>query len=187
MSLAALLTRIIGALDLAGVPHMIAGSVASTLHGVARTTQDVDLVIDPTPRTLRAFLEVLAPDAYYVDADAAMDALRRRSMFNLIDLATGWKVDCIIRKDRAFSVEELARRQPVDLAGVRVQVATAEDVIVSKLEWAKASGSERQLDDVAGVLAVRGAALDVPYVERWVQVLGLDAEWARARARALDV
>jgi predicted nucleotidyltransferase len=76
----------------------------------------------------------------------------------------------------------LARRQPAELMGTRTYVATAEDSIVSKLEWAKQSDSTRQLRDVAGIVATRADALDLDYIERWVSALGLEAEWARARA-----
>lgn len=99
----------------------------------------------------------------------------------MIDMATGWKADLIICKDRSFSIEELARRQPAELMGARTYVATAEDSIIAKLEWAKQSDSARQLRDVAGIVATRGDALDLEYVERWVSALGLKAEWERVR------
>lgn len=173
------LRRVVGHLDDAGIPYMVAGSFASTFHGSPRTTHDLDVVIDPTSAQLATFVASLPETDFYVDADTARDALQRRAMFNVIDLASGWKLDLIIRKARPFSVEELARRQRGVVDGVEVYVATAEDVIVSKLEWAKLSGSDRQLQDVAGVLAVRGGEIDMAYVERWVAELGLEAMWAR--------
>jgi hypothetical protein len=176
------LARLVALLEAAGIPHMVAGSFASTFHGVARATQDLDLVVDPSGPSLEAFLASLDPDVYYVDPDTARDAFRRRSQFNVIDMTIGWKADLIIRKDRPFSIEELARRQPAELMGTRTFVATAEDSIISKLEWAKLSDSTRQLRDVAGIVAMRAEALDLEYVERWVKALGLEAEWARARA-----
>jgi hypothetical protein len=161
---------------------MVAGSFASAFHGVARATQDLDLVVDPTATALDSLLASLDPDTYYVDPDTARDALRRRSQFNVIDMTTGWKADLIICKARPFSVEELARRQPVELMGARTYVATAEDSVISKLEWAKQSDSTRQLRDVAGIIAIRADTLDLDYIERWVDALGLEAEWARVRA-----
>jgi hypothetical protein len=107
--------RVISLLDAAAVPHMIAGSIASTFYGRARMTCAVDIVIDPTATTLRAFLASLGADDYYVDRDVAEDALRRRGQFNVVDMATGWKLDFIIRKARPFSIEEFARRQEVEL------------------------------------------------------------------------
>jgi hypothetical protein len=101
-------------------------------------------------------------------------------MFNVIDLETGWKVDLILRKQSAFALSEFARRTDVHLLGARVYVATAEDTVISKLSWARASGgSERQLRDVAGVVAATGASLDRDYVERWVAELGLGDLWLR--------
>ncbi len=183
-----LLARLVRLLDDAGVPFMIAGSFASSAHGMPRTTQDVDIVIDPpTPEALEALVRAMPPETYYVDPDAARDALRRRTMFNAIDQASGWKVDFILRKDRAFSREEFSRRVQVSLLGVSVHAATAEDTIIAKVEWsAQAGGSERQRRDIAGILATTGDQLDIAYVERWVRELGLEDEWHRARATPLD-
>lgn len=178
-----LLHRVRDLLEQAAVPFMIAGSFASTAHGLPRTTQDLDIVIDPTPQTLEAALSAMAPEKYYVDADAARDALARRTMFNVIDQATGWKVDFIIRKNRPFSREEFARRIAMPLLGVAVFVASPEDTIVAKLEWsAQSGGSPRQRRDIAGIVATVGEALDRAYIERWVRDLGLEAEWNAAQS-----
>lgn len=181
MSVGELLSRIAAHLDAAGVPYMVAGSFASTYHGVPRSTHDVDIIIDPTGASLAALLALLPEADYYVDHDAARDALRRRSTFNVIDMASGWKIDLIIRKARPFSVEEMARRQRGELFGSTVAIASAEDAIIAKLEWAKLGDSERQLRDVEGMLAVRAATLDLTYIEKWVADLGLETQWARAR------
>ena len=99
-----LLDRLVRLLDASGVPFMIAGSFASTAHGLPRTTQDLDVVIDPPgPEALDSLLRAMSPDDYYVDAEAARDALRRRSMFNVVDQVSGWKVDFILRKNREYS------------------------------------------------------------------------------------
>ena len=161
---------------------MVVGSFASMFHGEPRTTQDLDVVIDPTPDQLDALLDRLDPATYYFDRDVAIEALRRRSMFNVIDIDTAWKIDFIVRKDRPFSVEELQRRRVVTLLGVSVAAATAEDTIVAKLEWAKQSASNRQLSDVAGILRARRDTIDLAYVERWVRTLDLLAVWVQARS-----
>ena len=182
-----LLERLVQILDGAGVPFMIAGSFASAAHGLPRTTQDLDVVIDPPSRAaLDALVRAMAPADYYVDADTARDALRRRSIFNVVDQASGWKVDFIIRKDRPFSRDEFARRMKVSLLGVPVFVASPEDTIVAKLEWSQRSGgSERQRRDVAGIIATVGDELDRAYVERWVRDLDLADEWKRAQETAV--
>lgn len=181
MTLAEVLADIPGRLDRAGIPYMVTGSIASTLHGVPRLTLDLDVVIDPTAETLRAFLDALPLDDYYVDHEAAQEALHLRDQFNIVEPATGWKVDLIIRKDRPFSREEFGRRRQADISGVPTYVATAEDMIVAKLEWTRASGSERQLADVAGILAVSGPHLDFEYVKRWVAELELSELWSQVR------
>jgi hypothetical protein len=169
------------------VPFMLAGSFASTAHGVPRATQDIDIVIDPSREALDRLLTALPPDTYYVDADAAHEALRTRAMFNVIDVVTGWKIDLIVRKNRAFSNEEFARRRLVSILGIEVYVASAEDTVIAKLEWsALGGGSERQRRDVAGVLATLGAELDRAYIARWVEELGIAEEWAAAQRTPLS-
>jgi len=182
-----LLDRLVRVLDAAGVPFMIAGSFASAAHGLPRTTQDLDVVIDPpTSEALDALVRSMPAEEYYVDADAARDALRRRSMFNVVDLASGWKVDFIIRKNRAFSRDEFERRMKLALLDIPVFVASPEDTIVAKLEWSKQSGgSERQRRDIAGILATLGDEIDRAYVERWVRELDLTDEWHAAQKTAV--
>jgi len=161
------------------VPFMVAGSFASSLHGLPRTTQDLDIVIDPPDvaaleRTVAAFLA----RGDYADLDAARDAFRRRTMFNVVEGSTGWKIDFVLRKRRPFSDLEFTRRFETSMFDVRVFVATAEDTVIAKLEWSKASGgSERQRRDVRGILEVNDASLDLAYIESWVRSLDLDAEW----------
>ena len=175
---AAFLARLAAKLSDAGIPHMVVGSFASSYHGVPRSSQDLDLVIDPQLSTLRSFLASLSSEEYYADADTALDALNRRGQFNVIDMATAWKADLIVRKTRPFSVEEMRRRVEADLLGVNVSVASAEDTLIAKLEWAKqGGGSELQLRDASGIVQVRGGTLDRAYVERWVTALGLEELW----------
>lgn len=159
---------------------MLAGSFASSHHGAPRATQDIDIVTDPGFRSLDTFLGLLSGISVYVDADVARDELKRRGQFNIIDLATAWKVDVIFRKARPFSTEELSRRERAKVLGVDVFVATAEDTILAKLEWAKLGESERQLRDVRGILDVKGASLDRAYIERWLDELGVRALWEKA-------
>jgi len=185
--LRAFLERLVKLLDQAGVPFMVAGSFASAAHGLPRTTQDLDVVIDPpSAAALDLLVASMSSDAYYVDAMTARDALRHRSMFNVVDFASGWKVDFIVRKNRAFSREEFSRRMSITLLDVPVFVASAEDTVVAKLEWSRLSGgSERQRRDVAGIIATVGDDLDREYVARWVAELGLGDEWNAAQRTPL--
>lgn len=129
-------------------------------------------------------IRALPPTEYYADERAALEALQQKSQFNVIDLATGWKIDFICRRSRPFSRIEFERRIRAQLEGLPLFVATAEDVILAKLEWAKLGGSARQIEDVTGLLAVRGVDLDLGYLERWVTELDLSAQWAAASRAA---
>ncbi len=181
MTPAALFRRLVTRLDTAGIPYMLTGSFASAFHGRPRATQDIDLVIAPTPERLRQFLRTLPAAEFYADEAAALEALQHESQFNLLDLATGWKVDLICRKSREFSQVEFGRRVAASVEGEPLWVASLEDVILAKLEWAKLGGSLRQLEDVAGLLVVRGPEVDRAYLQRWVAALGVAAEWRAAR------
>jgi hypothetical protein len=181
MSLEDVLRRITTAFERAGIRYMLTGSFASAHYGVLRSTQDIDFVIDATPAQLRAFVESLSAAEYYSDIDSALKALNQQSMFNVIDHATGWKVDLIIRKSRPFSVEEFGRRQSVNLHDVPLFMASAEDVIISKLEWAKLAQSRRQIDDAAAILRARWKSIDKAYLEKWVAQLNLLQELHEAK------
>jgi hypothetical protein len=179
------LRRVLQALGVADVPYMLTGSLASAFHGAPRTTQDIDIVIAPTLGSLERLLGQFPPECYYVSRDAALAAYGTEGMFNVIDLTSGWKIDLIIRKSRPFSLTEFGRRHAADLLGSTLWVTSAEDVVISKLEWAKMAESERQIADVAGILRTKGDELDLGYIERWTNGLGLQDEWAKAKAKAV--
>ena len=184
MSEGTLLRRVVELLGAAGIPHMLTGSFASTYHGPPRATRDIDLVIDPSREGLERLLASLDPGEYYVSPEAARDALARRGMFNVVDLETGWKVDLIVRKSRAFSLEEFSRRKRARLGEVEVPVTTAEDTILSKLEWAKLGSSDLQLRDAVRVMEANRGGLDLGYLRRWARELELREIFARACSSA---
>jgi hypothetical protein len=184
MSYTQVFQEIINALDHSGIPYMIVGSFASNLYGTGRGTQDIDLVISASPDQLPSLLSFLPKTDYYFDVDTAVEAARRKSMFNVLDMSRGWKIDFIFLKPTAYHQQAFLRRTAAEIALVPLFTATAEDVIISKLEWAKMGGSLRQIEDVAGVLKVQHDSLDFPYIEKWITELGLIAEWNRARQSA---
>ena len=126
------LAHLIGLLDEAGIRYMVAGSMGSSIHGRPRATQDADVVIDPTADQFVSFVALLEQN-YYVSRDAALESFHRRSMFNIIDVAGGWKADLILRKERSFSRHEFERRRRVDAMGRMLWVVSPEDTILSKL------------------------------------------------------
>lgn len=121
MSVPDVFRRITTALDQAGIAYMVTGSFASAHYGSPRSTQDIDLVIESTADRLAKFVGALPGNEYYVELDAALRAQQKESIFNVIDLATGWKIDFIVRKSRAFSREEF-RRQQISSQGVTLYI-----------------------------------------------------------------
>jgi hypothetical protein len=178
------ITRFAALLDAAGVPYMLTGSFASGIHGQPRASHDIDFVIAPTLGALHKLLALLPEDQFYVSREAALDAYGRESLFNAVDMASGWKVDFICRKSRPFSLAEFDRRQLQEIEGRHVFVTSAEDALLSKLEWSKLTESERQLEDAAGIVAIQRGDLDIDYIEKWATTLGLNAQWQKVRALA---
>ena len=159
---------------------MLAGSVASAAYGLIRATQDIDIVIDPSPRSLDRLLAEFPERDFYVSASAAHEALTRGGMFNIIPLDGLWKLDLIIRRMTPHGIEEFSRRRQIEIEGVPFDVATAEDTIIAKLSWAALGGSARQVEDVRGILVAQRGMLDDAYLARWITALELDALWQRA-------
>lgn len=185
MTLEDLLSRLIPGLERAQVPYMLTGSVASSAHGIPRSTRDIDIVIGPTRVQLLTLMLEFPSDRYYADEQQALQAPANRSQFNVIDFATGWKVDFIIAQDSPYARTAFARRVRVDIAGTVVCIASPEDVLLAKLQWAKVGESNRQLQDAGGILRTQGDKVDLPYVERWVRDLHVEEQWNTVREKFL--
>lgn len=169
--------EVVQALDEFEVPYLLGGSLASSLHGIPRSTQDADLVADLAPRHVAPLVARLQP-AFYIDDERAREAVERRSSFNMIHLATMTKVDVFVLKPDPLSRREMERRQLVSLPSephTSLWVASAEDIILQKLAWFALGGgvSERQWQDVLGVLKVRGGELDFDQMRRDAEEAGL--------------
>jgi hypothetical protein len=184
MDLGEVFRRISGALSTSQVPYMLTGSFASSYYEALRSTQDIDIVIAPTLEQLRHLVHVLQEQDYYADPDASSQAFHELSMFNVLDNKTGWKIDFIFRKSRPFSLEEFRRRRATNFEGVSLFVATAEDVVLAKLEWAKMGESHRQLEDAAMVIKKQRSTLDFEYLSRWAIDLQIQDEFTHARQLA---
>ena len=154
------------------IPYMVTGSVASFLYGESRATNDLDVVIAPDLESLNALVDALETCAY-VDRETALDAFRRASIFNAIGNGTAEKVDFILFKDRSYSRAAFGRRTRMEFSSLPLFVTTAEDSILSKLSWARRSGSERQMRDVYGMLGNKELQLDWDYLKRWAPELGV--------------
>ena len=177
---------VIDALEQVGALYVIGGSLASTVHGVVRTTLDTDIVADLNLQQARPFADLLA-GTFYLGTDSIHDAIRKHSSFNVIHLATMFKVDIFIPKGRPFDRQQLDRRQPwvADPDSGRVFfVATPEDTVLAKLAWYRLGDeiSDRQWRDILGVLAVQGDRLDFAYMRQWAATLDVSDLLERALA-----
>lgn len=167
----------------------LGGSWASSLQGEARMTNDADVTSEPFAGKELAFAQSFDSD-YYLNLDTIQGAVRNRSSFNIIHVPSGFKVDVFVRKDRPFEQSVLARRIALpapDAPEETIDVVTAEDVILLKLEWFRLGGevSDRQWGDVLGVLRVQGTRLDATYLDHWAGELGVSDLLAKARAEAI--
>lgn len=174
------LKRLVKKLSEAGIPFMLVGSVAASYHGHPRATFDIDAVVDADQETLLGFARSLG-EGYYVGEESIREAVRFRIAFNVVDEASGYKADLIVRKDRPFSRTEFGRRLKVRILDETVEMATPEDVILSKLEWARLGSSERQWDDALQVAKTQKEHLDLAYLEKWAVELGVADLWHRIR------
>ncbi len=159
----------------AGIPYMLTGSIALDFYAQPRMTRDIDLVVELHPTDASKLYGLFSPD-FYLDEGSLHRAIRDKTMFNAIHNEWMIKVDFIVRKDSEYRKVEFNRRQEVEAGeGLRVFVTSPEDLILSKLEWAKDSGSEVQKRDIQSLLALV-PHLDYDYLNRWAQALGLSRQ-----------
>ena len=171
------LLRVTQTLERLGVPYAVGGSLASSLHGVMRSTLDVDIVADIKPEHVPALVSAFSTE-FYADEAMIRDAIKHRSSFNLIHYETAFKVDIFIRKLRPYDQVQLNRRRKSVISTnpeASVYVVSPEDIILSKLEWYRMGGevSDRQWRDILGVLKVRAGELDLNYLRKWAGELNV--------------
>jgi len=161
-----------------GISYYIGGSVASSAFGIARATLDVDLVSDLKSHHADSLVEMLESD-YYIERDMILDAIKRRSSFNLVHLGTMLKVDIFIIGDRPYDQSAFQRKRKDALdeehEADEFYLASPEDVILNKLEWYRMGGesSERQWHDVVGIMQVQGDLIDRNYLHHWALELNI--------------
>ena len=153
-----------------GIPYMLTGSMAMNYYAQPRMTRDIDVVIAIGPEDVGRVTALFRPD-YYVSEENIRESLAHESIFNLIHHESVIKVDCIIRKGTEYRRAEFERRQKISILDFTTFVVSKEDLIISKLVWAKDSHSEVQLSDVRNLLAT---GYDAAYLQHWTRELGLD-------------
>ena len=169
MSQSELLAKVVQALDSCQIDYMVTGSFASSLQGVPRATHDIDLVVAISRTAADKFSTLFASPEYYLEKAAIYAAIDARSMFNLMSVSEGDKVDFWMLTETPFDQSRFARRRVETFETTQVHVSTPEDTILAKLHWARESGgSEKQFDDALRVYELQHEQLDSKYLEHWV-------------------
>lgn len=170
---------VVDALEKLGVEYHVGGSLASSLHGTPRQTRDADIVAELSSGHVTPLAVLLAP-SFYLDETMMRDAIQHRTSFNAIHLGTGFKIDVFVPGDTDFDEVEFKRRCAVRVREVPprdILVKSPEDTVLRKLLWYQAGGevSDRQWNDVVGVLENQRGRLDLVYLQRWAERLGIPA------------
>jgi len=156
--------------DKAGIQYMLTGSFALNYYAEPRMTRDIDIVVALTPEDADSVV-ALFEDDYYVPRNAVVRAITNQTLFNIIHSESIFKVDCIVRKNTEYRRLEFERRQQVEVDEIKIWIVSKEDLIISKLHWAKDSSSEFQLRDVKNLLK---SGYDTVYLKTWTKKLELD-------------
>ncbi|MFA5293420.1 MAG: hypothetical protein WC496_10345 [Phycisphaerae bacterium] len=173
----AVLEKLLNVLDNMNIAYVIGGSMASSTYGTARFTQDADITVEPFGPICDKFIEALKND-FYVSKEAMNQALQSKISFNIIHLATAFKIDIFVRPEKEFYRQMFSRSRKLKLGNIAKEVSfvSPEDIILLKLDWYRQSGcnSERQWTDVLGVLSIQKNSLDFDYLKNWAKKLGLN-------------
>jgi len=175
-------------LEKIGISYAVGGSLASSLHGIMRSTLDVDIVADMKLEHIQPLVATLSKE-FYADDEMMKDAIEHHSSFNLIHYETAFKVDIFIRKLRAFDQMQLERRRTSVIATdpeQSIYVVSPEDIVLAKLEWYRMGGdvSDRQWRDILGVLKTQAGELELEYLRKWAGELKVMALLERALKEA---
>jgi len=173
-----------GLLENMGIPYAVGGSLSSSVHGIMRSTMDIDIVADLRREHIPSFVSALSP-VFYADDEMMRDAISHHSSFNLIHYDTAIKVDIFIPKERIFDRLQLERRIACVVTEEpehSVYVTSPEDIILAKLEWYRMGGevSDRQWGDILGVVKTKSGQLDLAYLHRLAKELAVEDLLERA-------
>jgi hypothetical protein len=165
-------------LERGGLDYMLTGSMAMNYYAQPRMTRDIDIVIALKPRDADTIVQLFAPD-YYVAREAVRNSIEHESLFNLIHQESVIKVDCIVRKSSSYRILEFDRRRRITIEDFSTWIVSKEDLIISKLWWARDSNSELQRRDVRNLVLT---GCDEDYILRWATELGLLDLWKQCKS-----
>ena len=179
-----LLRFVVSALERLAIPYFVTGSVVTIFYGEPRLTNDIDVVVGLTSEMAGEFCRQFPESDFYVSPEAALEAIRHHSMFNIIQPRTGLKVDVIVPPPSEFNRSRFVRSRRVQAGDDwDASFASPEDAILKKLEFYRAGGSDKHLRDIAGVLKTTGAEIDRGYIDKWADLLGVADVWRAVLAR----
>lgn len=160
------------------IRHALVGSLASMSYGEPRLTRDIDFVVEMTDGQVEPFCDNFRAPEYYVSTQAAREAVRNHSQFNIIHITSGNKVDLMLTKPNDWSRQQLGRVRTVTIGpDVAVPTASPEDIIVAKVWYFQGGGSQKHVHDIAGMFRHSAAEIDRAYIDHWTAELGLTKEW----------
>jgi len=184
MGLFELLQKVVDVFEHLKIPYLITGSVAAMAFGEPRLTNDIDIVAAIEERHVNALVIAFPSEEFYLSEEMIREAIRHQGQFNIIHPASGIKIDVIIKQDTPFDdsrFERVHRIYPAE--SYQANFAAPEDVIIKKMEYYKAGGSEKHLRDIAGILKISGEMVDRSYITEWAKRLDLTEVWDAVLAR----
>lgn len=179
-----LLRTIVATLERLQIPYLVTGSVAAMAYGEPRMTNDIDIVAGIKEEHIPGLLQAFPAVEYYVSDEMIREAIRHQGQFNIIHPSSGLKVDIIIRRNTLFDISRFRRARRIQPGeNYEADFAAPEDVIIKKMEFYKAGGSEKHLRDITGILRISGEDVDMLYISDWAERLGLTEIWEAVKNR----
>lgn len=158
--------KVAGVFERKNIPYMLTGGIAVNYYGRPRFTHDVDLVIQIQFKDAQEIIQLFEKE-FYVAIEGIVEAIQYQTMFNLIHFETGFKVDCWILKDEEYAKIAFERRRKELIFAQRTYISSAEDLVISKLDWYKKSDIQKHYEDVLGIFQIQAEKLDLGYIRKW--------------------
>lgn len=183
-----LLKKVLTLLDENHIDYMVTGSIVSSLQGEPRATHDVDILVNITNAAIPVLINTFLPPDYYISETAIEDAIKHKTMFNLLDTTEGDKIDFWILTNDPFDESRFSRKYKEEMPGISMRVSAPEDTILMKLRWSHLSGgSEKQFTDALRVYEVQYCNLDLAYMELWADRLQIKELWDKLKQNAQPI